>query len=59
MRTGPSDTDAIFRHLKRLGWSVGETGGTLGVTVELARPGRLIMATAPTISMAWPLAKRA
>jgi hypothetical protein len=59
MRPGPTDPDTIFANLHRLGWSLGETGTARGFTVELSRPGRLILATAPTLLKAWQFAARA
>jgi hypothetical protein len=59
MRPGLSDPDTSIPNLKRLGLSVGETGTANAFAVELCRPGRLILATAPTFLTAWQLAERA
>jgi hypothetical protein len=59
MRFAHAHPDTIFANLKRLGWSVGESGSARGFTVELSRGDRLILATAPTFPMAWQLAERA
>jgi hypothetical protein len=48
-----------FARLRRLGWCVREIGTPRGHTVEMSQPGRLILATAPSNSLAWDLARRA
>jgi hypothetical protein len=57
MRLGSSDPDVSFANLHRLGWSAGEFGTARGFTIELSRPGRMILATAPTYHQAWHLAE--